>query len=155
MFIVILTFLWPAEMPDLFCFRGGCGVKKAKHRAPLVTWDSIVKKVPWGLILLLGGGFALADAITVGSYTLLQCLMIFLHSRPTHICKLNLKHEHLYSCVCITDQERRSYATYFKACTTPDVTWLPLLLSFIVLFLCTLFVGIWTIKSHRRKFEFL
>ena len=65
MFIVVLTFLWPDEMPDLCCFRGGCGVKKAKHRKPLITWDSVVHKVPWGLILLLGGGFALADAISV------------------------------------------------------------------------------------------
>lgn len=68
MFVVVLTFLWPDEYPDLCCLRGGCAAKKAKHRASLINWDVVVKKVPFGLLLLLGGGFALADSISVGLY---------------------------------------------------------------------------------------
>jgi sodium-dependent dicarboxylate transporter 2/3/5 len=30
----------------------------------LVSWELIEKKLPWGVILLLGGGFALSDACT-------------------------------------------------------------------------------------------
>ncbi len=30
----------------------------------LVNWEMIEKKLPWGVILLLGGGFALSDACT-------------------------------------------------------------------------------------------
>jgi sodium-dependent dicarboxylate transporter 2/3/5 len=30
----------------------------------LVNWELIEKKLPWGVILLLGGGFALSDACT-------------------------------------------------------------------------------------------
>ena len=30
----------------------------------LVNWTVIEKKLPWGVILLLGGGFALSDACT-------------------------------------------------------------------------------------------
>ncbi len=33
------------------------------ERAPLVTWDDIRHGVPWGVLLLFGGGFALADAV--------------------------------------------------------------------------------------------
>ena len=32
-------------------------------RRPLVTWDEIRHGVPWGVLLLFGGGFALADAV--------------------------------------------------------------------------------------------
>lgn len=69
MFVTILTFLWPSEVPDVCCLRGGCGHPagyKAKRREPLILWAVISKKVPWGLILLLGGGFALAESIQVG-----------------------------------------------------------------------------------------
>ncbi len=35
----------------------------------LVNWEMIEKKLPWGVILLLGGGFALSDACTrTGSF---------------------------------------------------------------------------------------
>lgn len=55
-------------MPDMCCLRGGCGRSeghKVRHRKPLITWESIAHTVPWGLILLLGGGFALAESIKV------------------------------------------------------------------------------------------
>lgn len=31
-------------------------------KRPLLTWDYTQKKVPWGVLLLIGGGFALAEA---------------------------------------------------------------------------------------------
>jgi sodium-dependent dicarboxylate transporter 2/3/5 len=34
-----------------------------KGARPLVTWDEIRHGVPWGVLLLFGGGFALADAV--------------------------------------------------------------------------------------------
>lgn len=69
MLIAILCFLYPSEKPDFFCWRGGCGRRdddrKPGPREPLITWDVVAHKLPWGLILLLGGGFALADSISV------------------------------------------------------------------------------------------
>jgi sodium-dependent dicarboxylate transporter 2/3/5 len=32
-------------------------------RRPLVTWEEIRTGVPWGVLILFGGGFALADAV--------------------------------------------------------------------------------------------
>ena len=32
---------------------------------PLITWRTVEKRVPWGIILLLGGGFALAKGCEV------------------------------------------------------------------------------------------
>jgi sodium-dependent dicarboxylate transporter 2/3/5 len=34
-----------------------------KRDRPLVTWDEVRHGVPWGVLLLFGGGFALADAV--------------------------------------------------------------------------------------------
>lgn len=39
---------------------------------PLMSWKAAVEKVPWGVVFLLGGGFAMAKASDVShhKYTL-------------------------------------------------------------------------------------
>jgi len=37
-----------------------------KRSLALLDWQTVNKKMPWGVIILLGGGFALADACKVG-----------------------------------------------------------------------------------------
>ena len=55
--------MWPAEAPDIYCWRKDG--RRPVRRKPLVTWDVVAEKCHWGLILLIGGGFALADSIQV------------------------------------------------------------------------------------------
>ncbi|XP_041347668.1 solute carrier family 13 member 5-like isoform X2 [Gigantopelta aegis] len=62
MFIAVLLFILPAKKPTVFCWRYSDGVKVKPEYTPLLTWQMIHAKLPWGVILLLGGGFALADA---------------------------------------------------------------------------------------------
>lgn len=58
-FVVIMCFVLPAN----YAFLRYCVCKRpatAGTTPSLVTWKFIQTKVPWGLIFLLGGGFALA-----------------------------------------------------------------------------------------------
>lgn len=54
----VLLFLLPAEIPRVF--------KRAKGGPPvyipILDWRVVVQKLPWGVIILLGGGFAIAKA---------------------------------------------------------------------------------------------
>ena len=49
-FIVALAFLLPRQF------------SLEKPSPALLDWNTVEKRLPWGVILLLGGGFALADA---------------------------------------------------------------------------------------------
>ena len=40
--------------------------EKPKYH-PILTWKKTVSRIPWGVIVLLGGGFALATATTVSN----------------------------------------------------------------------------------------
>ena len=44
---------------------GLAGQKGQKRYEPILDWQQTMIKLPWGVILLLGGGFALAAASKV------------------------------------------------------------------------------------------
>ncbi|XP_072320449.1 Na(+)/citrate cotransporter isoform X2 [Eucyclogobius newberryi] len=54
-FIAVLLFVLPSKPPS--CCSSSSDMLKTP---PLLTWKVAQKKLPWGIVLLLGGGFALA-----------------------------------------------------------------------------------------------
>ncbi|TNN01689.1 solute carrier family 13 member 5 [Takifugu rubripes] len=63
-FIAVLLFVLPSKAPR-FCpgrsrsFEPGA-LQSASSTPRLLSWKVVQKKLPWGIVLLLGGGFALA-----------------------------------------------------------------------------------------------
>ncbi|KAL4223608.1 hypothetical protein ACF0H5_017077 [Mactra antiquata] len=54
----VLLFILPKEKPQLFCWH-----KEGRPKyTPILNWTVVAQKLPWGVIVLLGGGFALAKA---------------------------------------------------------------------------------------------
>ncbi|XP_030754855.1 protein I'm not dead yet isoform X2 [Sitophilus oryzae] len=60
--VVLLLFVIPSK-PDFIHIFNRDESKRPKVASPaLITWTVVHQKLPWGLIFLLGGGFALAEA---------------------------------------------------------------------------------------------
>ncbi|GMT06618.1 hypothetical protein PENTCL1PPCAC_28792, partial [Pristionchus entomophagus] len=58
-FIVIILFVLPEKCPDF----QKIGSKKSKQTKGLLDWATIQESFPWSVVLLLGGGFALAAGV--------------------------------------------------------------------------------------------
>ncbi|XP_067655674.1 solute carrier family 13 member 2-like [Haliotis asinina] len=58
--ICVSLFVFPSIRPSVFCWRRSGAMSESVP--PLLTWDVVQNKFPWGVILLIGGGYALADA---------------------------------------------------------------------------------------------
>ncbi|XP_042735934.1 solute carrier family 13 member 5 isoform X2 [Lagopus leucura] len=69
-FIALLLFILPANKPKFIGWSSSMSdteqteedIKKPFLSAPLLDWNVVQRKMPWNIVLLLGGGFALADA---------------------------------------------------------------------------------------------
>ncbi|KAI9555363.1 hypothetical protein GHT06_017878 [Daphnia sinensis] len=60
--IILILYILPIR-PDFWCFRrAGAENEKPKANSAMLTWEFMHEKLPWGLVLLLGSGFALSDA---------------------------------------------------------------------------------------------
>lgn len=59
--IAVLLFLLPSELPNILCLRKKGDDRKPSYK-PILDWDTAMGRLPWGVIILLGGGFALAKA---------------------------------------------------------------------------------------------
>ncbi|XP_048729143.2 Na(+)/citrate cotransporter-like isoform X2 [Ostrea edulis] len=64
--IVTSLFTFPSERPAILCFRRKNpfpGDNRPRKSVPaILDWPTVEKKFPWGVLLLIGGGYALADA---------------------------------------------------------------------------------------------
>ncbi|XP_018604069.1 solute carrier family 13 member 2 isoform X2 [Scleropages formosus] len=61
-FISMLFFIVPSQLPRFGCCRRNTDISEDSHKAPpaLLTWKVVHEKMPWNILLLLGGGYALA-----------------------------------------------------------------------------------------------
>ncbi|XP_041097220.1 solute carrier family 13 member 5 isoform X2 [Polyodon spathula] len=67
-FIAILLFIVPSKKPQLCFWRDESSEtdpQSSSPWAPLLSWEVVHKKMPWSIVLLLGGGFALAKGSEV------------------------------------------------------------------------------------------
>ncbi|KAJ8317311.1 hypothetical protein KUTeg_005215 [Tegillarca granosa] len=65
-FIAVLLFIIPIKPPNVFCWNQLTedGKYEKPKYIPILNWQTTAMKVPWGVVLLLGGGFAMAHAST-------------------------------------------------------------------------------------------
>lgn len=57
----MLLFTIPAKPNFIYMFSKDASKRPKAASPPLITWKAVQQKMPWGLIFLLGGGFALAE----------------------------------------------------------------------------------------------
>ncbi|XP_078337687.1 Na(+)/citrate cotransporter-like isoform X2 [Crassostrea virginica] len=64
MLVAVSLFFLPSKLPRVFCWNKYNEKEEKPKYHPILTWKKTVSRIPWGVIVLLGGGFALATATT-------------------------------------------------------------------------------------------
>lgn len=62
-----MTLLFKTNYCSVFTLHVGFTGKKVKYPKPLLNWQVVHERMPWNIILLLGGGFALAKGSEVNT----------------------------------------------------------------------------------------
>ncbi|XP_078599116.1 Na(+)/citrate cotransporter-like isoform X1 [Branchiostoma floridae x Branchiostoma japonicum] len=61
--VAIFLFFWPSKPPNFMCCRRKRDTRPAEPAPPILDWATVHQKMPWSVVILLGGGFALADGV--------------------------------------------------------------------------------------------
>ncbi|XP_078680627.1 Na(+)/citrate cotransporter-like isoform X1 [Branchiostoma floridae x Branchiostoma belcheri] len=71
MMIIISLFFWPSRPPNFMCCRNREDTEASEPAPSILDWETVHQKMPWGLVFLIGGGYALADGIEVSGLSVL------------------------------------------------------------------------------------
>uniref|UniRef100_A0A0B7AQT9 Citrate transporter-like domain-containing protein n=1 Tax=Arion vulgaris TaxID=1028688 RepID=A0A0B7AQT9_9EUPU len=83
MAIAISLFIFPNEIPNIPFFRCKGDTNSSKPKPSILLWKQVSRKFPWGVLLLLGGGFALSEASKVsGLSTAISKRLLFIRNLP-------------------------------------------------------------------------
>ena len=52
----------------------GCSLNGVGSSPKLLDWDTVQRKLPWNVVILLGAGFVLAEASKVGVFMRSSCV---------------------------------------------------------------------------------
>ncbi|KAI0211250.1 Solute carrier family 13 member 5, partial [Lamellibrachia satsuma] len=63
--ICCLLFMFPSRRPNFLCFRKRGDTSEPSPAPALLDWKTVQKKLAWDVVIILGGGFALAEACQV------------------------------------------------------------------------------------------
>ncbi|XP_019646632.1 PREDICTED: solute carrier family 13 member 2-like [Branchiostoma belcheri] len=63
MMVAFALFVFPSRPPRFLCCRSKDDEEKPGPVPGLLDWPTVHTKMPWHIVLLLGGGFALADGV--------------------------------------------------------------------------------------------
>ena len=66
----------------------------------LLDWDSVQHKLPWNVVILLGSGFALAEAAEVANVYVYTCSFVCVCVHVHFVCVYKLAHtwySHVYN----------------------------------------------------------
>ncbi|XP_077868542.1 Na(+)/citrate cotransporter-like [Saccoglossus kowalevskii] len=63
--IAVVLFCVPSACPSFFCCRPVEDDDPPGSKPSILNWPAVHKNLPWGLVLLLGGGYALAEGCEV------------------------------------------------------------------------------------------
>ncbi|XP_050409419.1 solute carrier family 13 member 2 [Patella vulgata] len=58
--VCVSLFVFPSRKPSVFCWKQSDAPSESVPA--ILDWKTVHHKFPWGVLLLIGGGFALADA---------------------------------------------------------------------------------------------
>ncbi|XP_076452263.1 Na(+)/citrate cotransporter-like [Babylonia areolata] len=84
--VSLSLFVFPMERPTIFCCRGEGKQRSYTSSPSILQWAPLSRKLPWGVLLLLGGGFALAQATQVsGLSSLIAEQLMVIGSLPAWV----------------------------------------------------------------------
>lgn len=94
--VVMFLFILPAKPDFVNIFNKDESKRPTVASPPLVTWKVVQTKLPWGLIFLLGGGFALAEGSKVSAWfkQLMTDMIAIFHVINVELYDLFPSHQH-------------------------------------------------------------
>ncbi|CAL1541458.1 unnamed protein product [Lymnaea stagnalis] len=82
-------FVFPSQRPNVFFFRAAGDKSPARSMPSILSWKQTMKKFPWGVIFLIGGGFSLSEAMKVsGLSTVISNNLMFIKFMPLWVASL-------------------------------------------------------------------